>query len=102
MVNGIQVSFFEYPYPLIQDAAACDQIQDLYLAGIPDIAAMKMSAIGGRGAKKDFFDLYQIFTRTGISAGQMLENLKIKYGDQSTENNGNNGYRNGLLEDRFF
>ncbi|MBQ6508000.1 MAG: nucleotidyl transferase AbiEii/AbiGii toxin family protein [Flexilinea sp.] len=81
LINGIQVSFFEYPYPLIQDAAACEQIQNLYLAGIPDIAAMKMSAIGGRGAKKDFFDLYQIFTKAGISAGQMLDLLRIKYGD---------------------
>lgn len=81
LLNGIQVSFFEYPYPLIQDRLICDGIPELHLAGIPDIAAMKLSAVGGRGAKKDFFDLYQIFTKTEISAVQMLAYLRIKYGE---------------------
>lgn len=30
------------------------------MASILDIAVMKLVAIGGRGAKKDFFDLYNI------------------------------------------
>lgn len=79
-VKGIRVRFFEYPYPLIENPVVGDRIKNLQLAGIPDIAAMKMTAIGGRGAKKDFFDLYQIITKTGMSAKQLMSYLKRKYG----------------------
>ncbi|MBR6090532.1 MAG: nucleotidyl transferase AbiEii/AbiGii toxin family protein [Anaerolineaceae bacterium] len=81
LVDGIQVSFFEYPYPLIKPVINCDLIQNLYLAGIEDIAAMKMSAIGGRGAKKDFFDLYHILTMTDMTSNGLLECIKQKYGE---------------------
>ncbi len=80
ILNDIQVSFFEYPYPLIEEPVLCEEIPNLKLAGISDIAAMKMSAIGGRGAKKDFFDLYQILTKTGLSSGKLIDYLRIKFG----------------------
>ena len=55
-LNGVKISFFEYPYPLI---ASKQQYKDnIYLAGIPDIVAMKMEAIGSRGSHKDFIDIY--------------------------------------------
>lgn len=81
VINDIQVSFFEYPYPLIKNAIDCDEIRNLFLASIEDIAVMKMSAIGGRGARKDFFDLYYIFTMTDLSSSQLLDYLRQKYGE---------------------
>ncbi len=55
-LNRVKISFFEYPYPLV---APKQRYKDnIYLAGIPDIAAMKMEAIGRRGSHKDFIDIY--------------------------------------------
>lgn len=33
---------------------------NIFIAGIPDIAAMKIEAIGSRGSYKDFIDIYFI------------------------------------------
>lgn len=61
-VGGVQVSFFDYPYPLLQPlvlwpAYGCS------LASLDDLACMKLSAIAQRGAKKDFLDLYALGLR---------------------------------------
>jgi len=50
------------------------------LAGVPDIAAMKVVAIAQRGTKKDFFDLYEILR--GISIQEVKTWFLEKYGDR--------------------
>lgn len=56
-LREVKVSFFEYHYPLLQPPITTYQVP---LAHIDDISAMKISAIAGRGSKKDFIDLYAI------------------------------------------
>lgn len=56
-VEGAKVSFLRYPYPWLIEPL---MRQGLRLAGVPDIAAMKVVAIAQWGTKKDFFDLYRI------------------------------------------
>jgi hypothetical protein len=73
-VNGIKLDFIGYPYPLIADLNITDNIR---IAGIPDIAAMKLSAIAQRGSKKDFFDLFELLNRYDLSA--LLGFFKLKY-----------------------
>ncbi len=51
----IKVDMIKYPYPLIKPVFNYDGIR---LLSIEDIIPMKLSAIGGRGSKKDFYDLY--------------------------------------------
>jgi hypothetical protein len=63
-LNGVKISFFEYPYPLI--APKSKYKENVYLAGIPDIAAMKMEAIASRGSYKDFIDIYFILQRYSL------------------------------------
>jgi hypothetical protein len=56
--RSVKMSFFGYPHPLIKPS-----VKSLFtfpLASIPDIAAMKLTAIAGRGARKDFVDVYFI------------------------------------------
>ena len=53
--QGVNVSFFDYPYPLLEALIAVDGIP---VASPTDIAAMKLAAILGRGSKKDVIDLY--------------------------------------------
>lgn len=56
-IDTVQVSFIGYDYPLLQTKIFVQEYQ-VYLAGSDDIACMKLSAIGSRGTKKDFIDLY--------------------------------------------
>ena len=58
-----------------------DEINNLRIASILDIALMKITAIGGRGAKKDFFDLYNILNVENISVSNLAEGLLQKCGD---------------------
>jgi predicted nucleotidyltransferase component of viral defense system len=67
ILDDVQISFFYYPNKVIKEFVTCKEIPNLKLASVLDIAAMKLVAIGGRGAKKDFFDLYQIIHKENIS-----------------------------------
>lgn len=81
ILNGVQVSFFYYPNKVIQDFVKTDEMPKLKIASILDIAIMKIVAIGGRGAKKDFFDLYQILNKCNISLEDLADGLIQKYGN---------------------
>jgi predicted nucleotidyltransferase len=54
-INDIKVDIVNYPYKWIQKPIPSNNLQ---LANIQDIAAMKLAAITNRGTKKDFIDLY--------------------------------------------
>ncbi|WP_028843983.1 nucleotidyl transferase AbiEii/AbiGii toxin family protein [Pseudothermotoga elfii] len=77
-LDGIKVSLFEYPYPLLEEP---DKITDLYLAHDKDIACMKMSAIAQRGLKKDFFDLWYLINIYRWGMKELLSMLERKYKD---------------------
>ena len=53
-----------YPNKIINELVEPQEMPKLKMASILDIAIMKVVAIGGRGAKKDFFDLYNIINIT--------------------------------------
>jgi len=77
-INGIKVDFVNYKYPWIDDATCEDGI---LLAGIRDIAAMKIAAIIGRGTKKDFIDIAFLLQR--FSLKEILDFYSLKYNDGS-------------------
>lgn len=54
-LNDVRLSFSTYPYPLLSEVVLCEGIQ---LASLLDIGLMKIAAIGQRGRKRDFIDLY--------------------------------------------
>jgi len=54
-LNGVRISFFGYQYDIIDEFKIYNNIR---LAGLKDIAAMKLETIAGRGSKKDFVDLF--------------------------------------------
>ena len=53
LINGIKVDIVNYTYPWLEDVIYKDGLR---LASNLDVAAMKLSAITGRGSKKDFID----------------------------------------------
>jgi len=82
LVNGIKLQFLQYPYNII---CLCDtEINDINLASIDDISAMKFSAIGSRGSKKDFFDLYGIYQLvSGFDSQKLIDNVIKKFGKEA-------------------
>ncbi|NUQ23108.1 MAG: nucleotidyl transferase AbiEii/AbiGii toxin family protein [Saprospiraceae bacterium] len=75
-VSGIKVDFVRYQYAWLSEV----QIQqNIRFAGLEDIAAMKLSAITGRGRKRDFTDLY--FLLKQFSLAQILAFYEKKYPD---------------------
>lgn len=80
LLNNVQVSFFYYPNNVLKEFIKTDEIENLKMASIIDIAAMKVAAIGGRGAKKDFFDLYNIMNKENISVKEIAEAVVEKFG----------------------
>ena len=81
LLNGVQVSFLYYPNKVIKDFVKVKEMSKLKLASILDIAVMKLVAIGGRGAKKDFFDLYNIIEKCNINIDELVNGLIQKCGN---------------------
>ena len=81
-INNIQVSFFQYNYPLLKDIVKKD---GLYIASMEDILAMKVIAIIQRGSRKDFIDLWTIMKEKKYSLEDVFIFCKIKYGKAFSE-----------------
>jgi len=73
-VDGIKVDFVNYSYDWIDSDIEEEGIK---MASLKDIAAMKFSAIAGRGTKKDFVDIY--FLLQHFTLQEMLNFYTIKY-----------------------
>lgn len=67
VLEGLRVSFLGMQTPLVYPTTS---YRGLMLADARDIAVMKIVAIGGRGSRKDFVDLYFF-----LQAGGTLESL---------------------------
>ena len=78
LLDGIKVDFVHYDYPWLESPLQAD---GLVLATPPDIAAMKVNAIEGRGSKKDFIDLYYLLQRYTLA--EILDFYKQKYPEHS-------------------
>ena len=78
LVNGIKLDLVNYPYPWLEKEISKDNLR---LAGLKDIAAMKLSAITGRGTKKDFIDIFFLFKFFPLAT--MLDFYHEKYPDGS-------------------
>jgi hypothetical protein len=67
---GVLVSFPRYRYPLVEQLVEWPEF-GFALGSIRDLAAMKLAAIGNRGARKDFVDLFAL-GGTGLTLSEML------------------------------
>ena len=81
LLDGVKVSFFSFPYPLLSVLKKSEKIS---LADITDIAAMKISAIAGRGSRKDFIDLFCIATMK-YSLAECLTMFEKKFSAHTTD-----------------
>lgn len=75
-LDDVKVSFFRYRYPLI---AKTKRYTGVFIADVPDLAAMKIEAIGSRGKKRDFIDLYVITHNTRWPLDKSVKHFQKKY-----------------------
>ena len=74
-LNNVKISFFTYPYPLLESPVICEGVQ---LASLLDIGLMKIAAIGQRGKKRDFIDLY-FLCREQFTLLKLLSEMPRKF-----------------------
>jgi len=59
IVNGVKLTFFQYPFPVVPE----DKFEDVFrLPSLLSLAAMKAYALGRRSKWKDYVDLYFLLT----------------------------------------
>jgi len=75
----VKVDLIKYSYPLINPVLDIDNIR---LLSIEDIIAMKLSAIAGRGSKKDFYDIFYLLKT--YSFKQMFDLFEKKFPSTNT------------------
>lgn len=79
--SPVRVSLLGYPYPLLRPlvpgAARLDS--RIRLASVEDILAMKVSAIGRRGSRRDFVDLYCAMKNRSLDLAAALALFDEKY-----------------------
>ena len=80
-VEGVMVSFFSYPYPLLEPPCPLEiaEGKTVWSASDADIAASKLIAVAHRGAKKDFFDLHFLLEKNRWSIEYLLSLCRRKY-----------------------
>lgn len=78
-INQVKVDFIKFHYPFIRPFVV---IENIRMASVEDIAAMKLDAITGRGSKKDFYDLY--FLLQQFSIDDLFSFYIEKYPHQTT------------------
>lgn len=78
MLNNIKVDIVNYNYPWLTPTNKTDNLR---LASLEDICAMKLAAVAGRGTKKDFIDVY--FLLRSFALQEMFRFYSLKYADAS-------------------
>ena len=78
-INEVEVDFLKFHYPFIRPIVI---IENIRMASLEDIAAMKLDAITGRGSKKDFYDLFFLLKQYSID--ELFSFYTEKYPHQTT------------------
>ena len=83
--GGATIDFVRYPYPPLE--APKPGPGGFLVAGLRDLAAMKLAAIADRGIRRDFWDLYVIAGsgRPGTTLPDMARDYVAKFGRQESD-----------------
>jgi hypothetical protein len=75
-VGEVKFSVFRYRYPMIESFV---EVEGINLASTRDLAAMKLAALMGRAAKRDYVDIHVLLTQGHLSLLQMVRAFEQKY-----------------------
>lgn len=73
-INDVKTDLILHEYPYIQPVQEIDGVR---LISMPDVIAMKLGAVSGRGAKKDFWDIAALLNIYTVN--EMLGFYQTKY-----------------------
>ena len=74
-IDGVQIDCIAHEYPWLQEPT---EEENIHLAGMPDICAMKLNAIAGNGTRiKDFIDIAWLSSH--FTLNQMLDFYEHRY-----------------------
>jgi hypothetical protein len=73
-VNGVKTDLIRHPY---HEISPVENIEGIRFASLPDVIAMKLGAVAGRGAKKDFWDVHVLLKQFSIK--EMIDFYAQKY-----------------------
>lgn len=76
--GGVPVSLLRYAYPMLEEPQLRDALP-VRVASADDLVCMKLSAIAGRCARRDFWDLYALLQASGASLDAALARFREKY-----------------------
>ncbi len=74
VARSTKVDFLRHDYPQLD---ASEEEEGIVLMSVKDVAAMKLNAICNRGAKKDFYDIVELWSYLDLPS--MLEAFESKY-----------------------
>ncbi|HTM45455.1 MAG TPA: nucleotidyl transferase AbiEii/AbiGii toxin family protein, partial [Polyangiaceae bacterium] len=78
LVANTPVDFVAYPYPTLE--APLETGQGCKVAGLKDLAVMKLAAVSKRGIRRDFWDLHEILTRSPLTLSESLSLYRKRFG----------------------
>ncbi len=78
-LDEVQLTYLYYP---IKTLDPFEQAEAYRLAGLTDIALMKLIAISQRGAKKDFIDLFALMSTGEFTWKFLFDSLFLKFQDR--------------------
>lgn len=76
--GDLAIDLVAYPYPLLEEPGPGPG--GFPLAGLRDLAAMKLSAIAKRGIFRDFWDLHEIVTKTPVDLTAACQAYLSRFG----------------------
>lgn len=79
LINDIKTTFLYYPYPVIE---TCGTYQNVQIATIREIAAMKAFSLGRRLSYKDYVDWYFLLKERHITIDAAISLAQKKYGNE--------------------
>jgi hypothetical protein len=82
-IGDVPVDIVRYPYPLLEETI--DGPLGVAVAGLLDLAVMKLATVASRGLKRDFWDLEVIATQGGITLARACEAYVDRFGKQRAD-----------------
>ena len=76
LCDGLPIDFVRYRYPTLDPPGEAFGVG---LAGVRDLAVMKLAAISRRGLRRDFWDLYEVL-RTRLTLRECGEAYVLRFG----------------------
>ena len=77
-VDGVPASILGYAYPLLEPPVRLASLP-VPVVAVSDLVGMKLSAVAGRGTKRDFWDLHVLLTQADQRLPDALALFQRKY-----------------------